>query len=234
MNNLFRRAMLDFEEIVKAFESLEKSMDIEQTDNLTLHNFIVKVEAKQRRFMGYEEQAKSLGYSSLGVALKALSQMKIEEESDISKLPEVFHKPPYIWVKGREPNRKKKLEGLVPMGVKEAERKHKMILPLLAEAWKLAATEESWGVQKDIIEAYNNSSAKEFEADLYTYINYLEPLTLEEELEEIKNPVELSPDLEALVTVLRREAQSTGEQPDERLLIARAVAQQNRMKRSKK
>ena len=206
----FQNTMAELEkvsEVLHYFEEQAIALGI-PVEHTSLTNIVQKCDKVFRDALRYNDQAKSIGYTSLAHALKALSQMKIEEESDISKLPEVFHKPPYIWVKGREPNHKKKLEGLVPMGVKNAERKHKMIAPLLAEAWKLAETEENWEVQKNIILSYQNKSAKEFEADLYTYINYLEPLTLEEELEEIKNPTKITLDEEALLVLLKKEIMS--------------------------
>jgi hypothetical protein len=82
-----------------------------------------------------------------------------------------------------------------------------------------------------LIISYRTDSHKEFEAELYTYIHNLEPLTLEEELEEITNPTELDPETEALVTVHKQQADAKGEIVSDQLLIARATSQLRRQKR---
>ena len=99
---------------------------------------------------------------------------------EMSKLPEAFHRPPAIWLSGK----KKTLvsEGFAPMGVRDAERKHRVILPLLIEAWELTEGDED--EQFEIEKAYRNWSADEFEKELYQTIHKLEEPTLEELLEE--------------------------------------------------
>jgi hypothetical protein len=99
---------------------------------------------------------------------------------ELSKLPEAFHRPPAIWLTGK----KKTLvtEGFAPMGVRDAERKHRVILPLLIEVWELSEGEEE--ERLEIEKAYRNWSADDFEKELYTTINKLEEPTLEELLEE--------------------------------------------------
>jgi len=99
---------------------------------------------------------------------------------ELSKLPESFHKPPAIWISGK----KKTLvsEGFAPLGPRDAERKHRTILPLLIEAWELSEGNEE--ERLEIEKAYRNWSAEEFERELYLTINKLEEPTLEELLEE--------------------------------------------------
>jgi hypothetical protein len=99
---------------------------------------------------------------------------------ELTKLPEAFHKPPAIWLTGK----KKTLvtEGFAPMGVRDAERKHRVILPLLVEAWELSEGEDN--ERLEIEKAYRNWSAEEFEKELYLTINKLEEPTLEELFEE--------------------------------------------------
>lgn len=99
---------------------------------------------------------------------------------EIGKLPESFHRPPAIWLTGK----KKTLinDGFAPMGVRDAERKHRVILPLLIEAWELAENDEDERLM--IEKAYRNWSAEEFEKELYKTINKLEEPTFEELFEE--------------------------------------------------
>lgn len=66
------------------------------------------------------------------------------------------------------------------MRVRDAERQHRVMMPLLIEAWKL--TEGDTEVQQEIEKEYRNSSAAEFERALYEYIYELEEPTLEEQL----------------------------------------------------
>jgi hypothetical protein len=151
-----------------------------ETKDVTVHRAHLKVDAAIRDYMEIQEIAEGLGYSSVRIALKALKQMKQEPAYDLTKLPSVFHKVPAIWINGKPDNKLKK--GFAPMRPRDAERQHRVIVPLLIEAWALAAGDEQ--VQQDIEKAYRNSSAVEFERDLYTYIYELEEPTLEEQLAE--------------------------------------------------
>ncbi len=108
------------------------------------------------------------------------SLMKGATPDELSKLPEAFHRPPAIWLSGKKKTLVK--EGFAPMGVRDAERKHRVILPLLIEAWELAEGDEN--ERLEIEKAYRNWSADEFEKELYLTINKLEEPTLEELLEE--------------------------------------------------
>lgn len=193
-------------------------------------NIRKKLSKKFKDAQLYEEKAKELGYSSLGNALKALSMITTKVgNNDISSLPEVFQTPPHSWIWGVTQDKKRGRAGTVGLGVREAERRHRMIMPLLLEAWELATG--NFDIQKELIICYRTDSHKEFEAQLYTYIHNLEPLTIEEELEEITNATVLDPETEALVTTLRLDAETKGESVSERLLIARATTQLRKQKR---
>lgn len=101
---------------------------------------------------------------------------------ELSKLPEAFHKPPAIWINGKCANEALGIPGAAPMKPRDAERRHKVILPLLIEAWELAEGDED---EKLAIEkAYRNWPANELERELYLTINKLEEPTLEDMLEE--------------------------------------------------
>ncbi len=99
---------------------------------------------------------------------------------DLSKLPEAFHRPPAIWLTGKK--KTLLIEGFAPMGPRDAERKHRVILPLLMEVWELSEgdEEERLAIEK----AYRNWSADDLERELYLTINKLEEPTLEDLLEE--------------------------------------------------
>lgn len=132
-----------------------------------------------RAYREAEQQVTELGYTSLPIALKALGQFRNKEKDfDISVLPAVFHRPPAIWLAGRPKTKLK--SGFAPMRVRDAERQHRVMLPLLIEAWNLADGDPE--VQRDIEKEYRNSSAADFERELYEYIYELEEPTLEEQL----------------------------------------------------
>jgi hypothetical protein len=182
MDDLFKRTMRDidlYSGVLKSMAARSVELGLE-TKDVTVHRAHLKVDAAIRDYIEIQEIAEDLGYSSVKIALKALKQMKQEPAYDLTKLPSVFHKVPAIWINGKPDNKLKK--GFAPMRPRDAERQHRVIVPLLIEAWALAAGDEQ--VQQDIEKAYRNSSAVEFERDLYTYIYELEEPTLEEQLAE--------------------------------------------------
>ena len=101
---------------------------------------------------------------------------------ELSRVPENFHKLPYIWLTGKSKNEKIGIKGFAPMKLRDAERKHRVILPLLIEVWELSEGNEE--ERRAIEKAYRNWSAEDFERELYLTINKLEEPTLEDELEE--------------------------------------------------
>jgi hypothetical protein len=128
-----------------------------------------------------EDVCKLTNTTQIGNAKQRITKLMSGATPDeISKLPEAFHRPPAIWLSGK----KKTLvtDGFAPMGVRDAERKHRVILPLLIEAWELSEGDEE--EQMSIEKAYRNWSAEDFEKELYVTINKLEEPTLEELLEE--------------------------------------------------
>ena len=203
-------------------------------------NIKQKLSKTRKDILVYESKAKELGYSSLGNALKALSMITNRETGDyLSKLPEVFHKPPHSWIWGVTQDKKKNRAGTVGLGVREAERRHRMIIPLLSEAWDLAEANGLetgvYNIQREILVSYRTDSHKEFESSLYTYIHNLEPLTLEEEFEEVALPTPpLDPEVEALVQVMKTNAEASGQEVSLRLLESQAVAQINRNRRKRR
>jgi hypothetical protein len=182
MDDLFKRTMRDIDMYSRVLKSMaERSVELGlSTTDVTVHRAHLKVDAAIREYLEVQEIAEGLGYSSLRFALKALSQIKKQPEYDLSKLPEIFHKAPPIWVNGKPDNKLKK--GFAPMRLKDAERQHRVIVPLLVEAWELADGEEE--VRAQIERDYRTCSAVEFERYCYNYIYDLEEPTLEEELSE--------------------------------------------------
>jgi len=136
-----------------------------------------------REHIEAECEAQELGYSSLPMALKALSQLK-NRQDHISYLPEVFHTFPHIWLTGKIESRPKAKDGFYPMAPSVARRKYKQIMPLLVEAWQLAERrEEAEQIHDDIVKEYLSVSAEKFQDALELYIYDLEPTSLERELE---------------------------------------------------
>jgi hypothetical protein len=114
------------------------------------------------------------------IALKAFRQIKQQPAYDFTKLPSLFHKIPAIWLSGKPDN--KLAKGFAPMRVRDAERAHRVVVPLLIEAWSLIKGDKE--VEEDIEKDYRNMSADQFESELYVYIHDLEEPTLEEQLAE--------------------------------------------------
>jgi hypothetical protein len=182
MENLFQKTLeeIDFySEILKSI--VEKSVELGIPEKgANVHNAHHKVQSTLKLFMETERIAQDMGYSSVKIALKALRQMKEQPAYDISKLPPLFHKMPAIWLSGKPDTKGQK--GFAPMRVRDAERQHRVIVPLLIEAWTLIDGDEE--VQLQVEKDYRNMSADQFERELYTYIYDLEEPTLEEQLAE--------------------------------------------------
>lgn len=180
----------------------------------------------------FKTKARELGYASPLTALKALGQIKSDKFVDASKLPEVLQNLPFIWVNGRAAYPKRGLEGLVPLGVKQAKRKYNQILPLLVEAWNLAADEPE--IREQIVYNYQTESCAQFEADLYTYIHCLEPLSFQEEIEDGGVSLEaMDEDTQAIFTLMKTTAEETGNCVSERLLMARAITASSKASRGR-
>ena len=171
--------LIAYSETLQWLEDKAIEFGIPEKD-VTVTNATQKVDKVVRDYQKAQERVMDMGYSSLAIALKALAQLKNKGAFDLANLPVVFHRPPMIWLTGRATT--KKLEGFAPMRVRDAERKHRVILPLLLEAWDLAKDDEE---TKAKIEAgYRSWSADEFEKELYVFIYDLEEPTLEEQFTE--------------------------------------------------
>ena len=195
-------------------------------------NIIRKLSKVRQQVLTVEAKAAALGYTSVEIALKALSQFKSDKYVDASKLPEVLQNLPYIWVNGRAENHKRGVEGLVPLGVKQAKRKYNQILPLLVEAWNLAADEPE--IREQIIYNYQTDSCAQFEADLYTYIHCLEPLTFQEEVDDGGVSLDaMDDDTQAIFTLMKTSAEESGNCVSERLLMARAITATSKVNRGR-
>lgn len=174
----------DWENSLNAFiESGRHLLAVLEIDNMVnALRSVQKVIRERDRWRAHcEEICQLTGTTQIGNAKQRIIKLMSGATPDeISKLPEAFHRPPAIWLSGK----KKTLvsEGFAPMGVRDAERKHRVILPLLIEVWELSEGEEE--ERLEIEKAYRNWSADDFEKELYTTINKLEEPTLEELLEE--------------------------------------------------
>ena len=182
MDDLFKRTLKDIDMYGKVLRVMaERSVELGLSPNdVTVHRAFLKVDAALRDYFEMEETAQKLGYTSVKIALKALGQMKQQPAYDLTKLPSVFHKIPSVWLSGK-PDTKLK-QGFKPMRVRDAERQHRVIVPLLIEAWALIQGDAE--VEAQLERDYRNVSAAEFERFLYEYIYDLEEPTLEEQLAE--------------------------------------------------
>jgi hypothetical protein len=181
MDDLFKRTLKDIDMYSKVLRSLaERAIELGLAPkDVTVQRAHLKVDAAARAYQELEEKAKELNYVSAKSAMMALSQYKTRDKDvDISSLPTVFHRVPSIWLSGRAKTKLK--SGFAPMRVRDAERQHRVMIPLLIEAWAL--TEGDSEVQQQIEAEYRNSSAADFERALYEYIYELEEPTLEEQL----------------------------------------------------
>jgi hypothetical protein len=161
-------------------------------ESLNIHNAVQTCIKNLDNYLNYQDKVQELGYSSIGMALKALGQYKQNDNpADLNHLPEIFHKIPAIWLSGKP--KTKKETGFAPLRVKDAQRQHKVLSSLLVEAWGLADDE----IQDQITKEYLSSSAAEFERNLYKYINDLEEVSIEEEFEHVVDEI-VSPRLEEM------------------------------------
>jgi hypothetical protein len=184
---LFDKTMEDIATYTKVLQTVVR-IGLDQgipEAGVTLENARKKLLKLSRERQKHEEFVSSLGYSSLARALKALAQYKQGSGPiNIENLPEVFHKIPAVWLSGKP--KTKKEPGFAPLRVRDAERQHRVITPLLLEAWELADEE----TQDSIVREYLGESSIEFERNLYRYINDLEEVTFEEELERLIQPTD--------------------------------------------
>ena len=159
-------------------------------ERLNLSNAWSKCKKAIRRTQEAEGTALDMCYSSLPIALKALSQYKERMSSlDISHLPEVFHKVPGIWLTGKP--RTKNDKGFPPLRIRDAERQWRGMLPWLLETWELSeSAENKEEVRDSLVKDYLTMHHEEFVRQCYIYINDLDVPDLEEEFSEILAPAQ--------------------------------------------
>jgi hypothetical protein len=136
-----------------------------------LGNSISFLRSLANQFVEAETFAQSLGYKSLGVALKALSQIK----TNAIQLPEVFQVFPSHWLKDAslEPL-SKRIDGLTVSRVYkkkainsiQAQAALKKIQPDLAKLYELVQDDQD--LLEEVISSYNTLSYGEFCESLYT------------------------------------------------------------------
>jgi hypothetical protein len=152
--------------------------------NATVHNAQEYIASTIRTLQSYSETANELGYKSLPVALKALSQYKGHESVDTTTLPEVFHKESQGWVLGRPKGTLNKDDkGFPPLRPRDAQLQYKGVLPWLLEAWKMADTYSNGDeVRDELVTRYLTYSPDEFTRLCYMRINDMEEPNLNTEL----------------------------------------------------
>lgn len=164
-----------YSEVLKSLANRAIELGLDPKD-LTVQRAHLKTDAGLRHYIEVTEKVKELGYSSLDIAIKALSQYKVHQPTDLSQLPTVFHKVPKIWLVGRPSTRR--TPGFEPLRLSVAQREHKQVIPLLLEAWPMA-DEESRDM---MVKEYLRTSAEDFKQQVYNFIYENEETTLEEEL----------------------------------------------------
>ena len=243
---LFKKTMEDVVEYTKAFEVLESMATTLglQPDTLNFHNLITRCAKVMKDTVNYESKAKELGYSSLGNALKALAMMATKGEgSDIYKLPEVFHNVPKVWLDGRPESRG--TTGFAPMKLANAQREHRRLMVYLVELWEIIdnsekSEDEKKEGQKEVEYNYLRESADDFTKWVYSLIKKLEPIPPEEEFDKLTAPTStldtidiLDDDTQALMLVMKEDAEQSGKVISERLLQAQAATQINNRRRKR-
>jgi hypothetical protein len=181
MTKYFKRTMDDVELYDKVLDAIVKlgvtlGLDPVSVNPMNAHQRLIK---KVNEYIKLEEKAEELGYSSPLMALKALGQVKERVNPvDLSSLPEIFHKVPMVWLRGRPADKKRKEKGFAPMTPGQAKLKHRLLLPLLIRVWAEIAEDEA--LQNELIEAYLTTSANSFEIDLFAYDEKIEDYCIDE------------------------------------------------------
>ncbi len=181
MTKYFKRTLEDvglYDKVLDSIVKLGVSLGL-NPDSATPMNAYQRLNKSVNDYIKLEERAKELGYSSASMALKALSQVKERiTPVDLSSLPEVFHKVPMVWLRGRPADKKRKIKGFAPMTPAQAKGKHALLLPLLIRVWDQIADNEQQ--QNELIDAYLTTSANSFETDLFAYDEKIEDYCIDE------------------------------------------------------
>jgi hypothetical protein len=153
--------------------------------NINVYNAQHFLSSVVRDTQEWQGKSAELGYSSVSIALKALSQYKDRVAPvDINQLPDVFHKVPGVWLTGKPKTKVDK--GFPPLRIKDAERQWRGMLPWLLETWELSESADNRDEVRDsLIKDYLTMHHEEFVRQCYIYINDLDVPDLEEELSEI-------------------------------------------------
>ena len=181
MKDLFKRTMLDIDMYSTVLKSLaHHSLALGLDENhMNVQRVHLKTDAALRDYISKDQEARAMGYESLAVAWKAFKQIKDKPFTiDYTHMPEIVHKVPMIWLKGK-PNSPKKRDGFAPMTPRQAKAKHKQLMPLFSEVWNKIDGDEA--LQNEIINAYLTTSAASFETVLFAHAEEIEDYELGEE-----------------------------------------------------
>ena len=216
----YKKALSDLE---KAERLAEEVTDLAtqlgvKADGSNIYNASKAVAKAVGELLNLEQEAQRLGYKSVALALKALSQVKPAVE-----LPEVFRYYPthwvheagverlQVWKDGKRVDRNYRVTAVTPL---QAQRKLERLAPVLAavlrEAELLENREE---FLTEVVDCFKNQPYDEF-ADLC--YRFLRCDSSDDEESEVEQVVEATPDkLEEQLEVVRRLAAETGESFDE-------------------
>jgi hypothetical protein len=149
-------------------------------------NAVKAVLAAGNELLAARAQAEGLGYKSLALALKALSQTKTADE-----LPEVFRYYPEHWVReagvervtvwnnGKSSDRNYKVTSVTPL---MAQRNLKRLAPVLADVIEEAKTRENpEGELAEVVESFNTDTYEEFAENCFRFLRGRTPVDAENE-----------------------------------------------------
>lgn len=138
-----------------------------EPDGTNLGNALKAIKRELREYRTHLAEARSLG-TTLPNVMKSYRMTKhggdyMHEAKNL--VPERFHKVPAAWLK--------------KLTVTKAERKHRTVMPLIIEAWQLAA--DYGDVREQMLAEYLTASAEDYERLLFMFINDLEEVDIDEE-----------------------------------------------------
>ena len=190
IDNPFQNTLKDVEmysEILKTIGEMALQLGHPE-DGLSITSAFMKCKKAIRESIELEEKANGLGYSSVHHALKALSQTKTKPLGAYPEdFPEQFKRVPQIWLDGRPDTRQ--TAGFKPLTMRAALREHRVMMPLLIEAWELSEGAEG---REQMLRGYLTTSSEEFTQELYKFIHLFEEDALEVQLvEEVQKRVQM-------------------------------------------
>lgn len=177
--------MQQYTKFMTLMEELAVKLGVPQ-GHVTTSNIGLKIQSTINKFYSQEEKAQELGYKSVEIALKALSQMKDRQVYSVEAMPEVFHTFPHLWIQGIPSNKNTGDKGIARMRVRDAQLEYDKALPWLIRAWNAAEMyENAEEIRAEIEAEYLTTFPDDFGRYCYRVINDIEPVEPHEEFDEM-------------------------------------------------